>query len=616
MQSPDVFAQLPDGSHFAFWEQPLRFGRVIWVDQNHPDAGDANEGSSDAPLRTINAAAQRARPGEQVMVKAGVYRECVRPVRGGISPTQMISYEAAPDEKVIISGGELLDRARWTPSEGWRRPEDHGETAVWQQRMPREWFIGGNPFATPNRAVVNPTGGFVQAKSRHHDTLMLRCGLVFQDGRRLRQVNDFTQLFDEPGCYWPDPNGLTIHVRPAGDVSPGEAAFEVTARSQCLAPDEPGLGYIRVKGFEIRHAGNQFPFMPQEGALSANRGHHWIVEDCHIHGINSVGMDVGRRDARMDFPEPCGHQIVRRNLIHDCGICGMCGLAMSDGLVQDNLVEDCCWHDVEEMWESAGIKFHRNHNTLVRRNVVRRMRFGCGIWLDFNNRNMRCTCNFVADVHTLFGGIFVEASHYPTRVDHNIIVDSRPVAEKGGGHGVYAHDTDFITIDHNLVTRCAGSAVHLPKGQADRYVGGRGSLSRRHTLAHNLFVACGRYVSFHDTDNTCDCNGYAGCTERGPLRLLGTDEWLDLEAWRLFYGFEENGCDFALDLTVDADSLTLRAGCEDQAPTMPVRVAAPLDWCGDVRDAGAHQPGPFACLGADVFKASIDPRKGATQVRR
>jgi hypothetical protein len=56
---------------------------VYFVDVNSPKASDANPGTADLPLKTINRAAQLVQPGDMVVVKAGVYREHVRLVRSG-----------------------------------------------------------------------------------------------------------------------------------------------------------------------------------------------------------------------------------------------------------------------------------------------------------------------------------------------------------------------------------------------------------------------------------------------------------------------------------------------------------------------------------------------------
>ena len=74
MRSLEPPVMLPDGSEFKTWEQPLRFDRTYYVDQAHPNASDANPGSSERPFATINRAAQILQPGERVVVASGIYR--------------------------------------------------------------------------------------------------------------------------------------------------------------------------------------------------------------------------------------------------------------------------------------------------------------------------------------------------------------------------------------------------------------------------------------------------------------------------------------------------------------------------------------------------------------
>src|SRR6185436_13639990 len=101
-------SRLPDGTSYDAWEQPLTFSKTYYVDASAAAADDNGPGTRARPFRTISKAAQVLQPGERVVIAAGVYRECVRPARGGASPTQMISYEAAPGAKVLIKGSEVL----------------------------------------------------------------------------------------------------------------------------------------------------------------------------------------------------------------------------------------------------------------------------------------------------------------------------------------------------------------------------------------------------------------------------------------------------------------------------------------------------------------------------
>jgi hypothetical protein len=78
------------------------------VNQKYSEASDNNPGTNDLPLLTTSKAAQLVKAGERVLIRFGVYREMVELLNEGAGPDQMISYESAPDEQVIISGSRIL----------------------------------------------------------------------------------------------------------------------------------------------------------------------------------------------------------------------------------------------------------------------------------------------------------------------------------------------------------------------------------------------------------------------------------------------------------------------------------------------------------------------------
>src|SRR6478672_12425831 len=87
---------------------PSAWGREWFVRQADPRASDTAGGSADHPLRTINAAAQLAQPGDLVTVGTGIYHEWVSPARGG-SDKAPIVYRAVPEHAAIVRGTDVLD---------------------------------------------------------------------------------------------------------------------------------------------------------------------------------------------------------------------------------------------------------------------------------------------------------------------------------------------------------------------------------------------------------------------------------------------------------------------------------------------------------------------------
>ncbi len=100
-----------------------------------PNGLDSYQGSAQKPLLTIQAAAELAMPGDTITVHEGIYRERVNPPRGGTSAEKRIVYQAAPGEKVMITGAEIVT--------GW---EDLG-SGLWRVDIDRDFFGSFNPFA-------------------------------------------------------------------------------------------------------------------------------------------------------------------------------------------------------------------------------------------------------------------------------------------------------------------------------------------------------------------------------------------------------------------------------------------------------------------------------------
>ena len=131
--------RLPDGSAFPRWERPLTFSRTYYVDNAAANADDNGPGDQARPFRTIGKAAQVLQAGERVVIASGIYRECIRPARGGTDPSRMISYEAAPGAKVFVRGSELL-KDGWTQETARGRGPQAPQATVWRRQLTTDLF--------------------------------------------------------------------------------------------------------------------------------------------------------------------------------------------------------------------------------------------------------------------------------------------------------------------------------------------------------------------------------------------------------------------------------------------------------------------------------------------
>lgn len=621
---------MPDGTQFPIWEKPVHFTRTYYVDGQARNADDSGPGTKAHPFKTINHAAQVLQPGERVVIAGGVYREEIRPARGGTGPDAMISYEAAPGAEVIVKGSEVV--TGWQPSDGWNfgiDPKTHEPVKPWELKLTPEMFPDGyNPFEVDN---VLGDKTWLRYAQDNMITYFRRRGLVFVDGHPLepvetarelagpssRSMNYFTKVFWTPlfkefqpevGKVWIEMNGLTLHIRLANDDDPAKHTIEITTREQVFSPAKRYQAYIRVKGITFMHAGNGFP-VPQRGIVSTNRGNHFIFEDDTFEWANSVGLDIGNEDwAAARPPQSVGNDIVRHNVFRYCGIEGLGGTGgPQNTLVEKNLFEWIGWQNAAMMSESAATKMHVAHNLLFRNNVVRHIRHANGLWLDIGNANDRITGNLFADIPGDVNphAVHIEGSDALNQIDNNIFYHVTG--------GILIRDTNNVIIAYNLFLDCAEVCVDTVSGiNGPRPIMGHTNDVHNLMVHDNVFSKMGRSaIEFNNGKNDADGNIYG--TSGSPLfmqpflrvKFPEPAEWDNLQSWREQRGWDKNGAMADITFNLDPDAITLTLSVNGDVKPAAAYKGIVSDFFGH-SISGDRMPGPFEDTITGVRK--IDPR--------
>ena len=630
-------AILPDGSTFDFWEKETQWQRELHVSASDPAASDENDGSADAPFRTIGRAAAAAEPGTRVRIHAGIYRECVRPRRGGTDAQHMISYEAFGDGEVVISAAEpvtsFIPSEGWMLNRGWEAPQPE-DVRVWEYDLDPDLFRGYNPFCAVN---ILHDRLFIEYDKTDMTPYLNRRGCVFCDGKPLRQVALYEQMSEAENTYWVEANGQKVHFRLEGDRDPRDCRMEVTVREQCFAPDTPFLNYIRVKGLKFEKAATGAP-VPQRGAVSAYRGHHWIIEDCEVNWSNGVAIDVGNECWHHTHRkgEVIGYSVIRNCTIRDAGVCGIAGLFAEGMLIENNRIEGTGWQRMDLSWEAGAIKLHNSVNALIRGNTFRNTLRADHLWLDCGNENNRITGNLFLNGIEQREAIFIECTRDGVNlIDNNIIWNvegrfdpSKIPAEPGSsgwyklretdlvnGYGIYGEGTDRLQIVHNLIGRCRHSGYYAKPVPFRMHGMERGGTSRNARIRGNIFYDCGEAaIVFPTRDNEAEGNLYVRM-QGGYLRVMYPEPeiCLNLPAWQEFCGFDREGQNAWFDIEVDESTgETVFRKTEDMPRMLPSQekrlnlIRDPAAVCridadgmvpGDCREAdrGVETlPGPFA----------------------
>ena len=586
----DLSAILPDGSTFEFWEKDPEWTRELFVSNTDPAASDGNDGSEEKPFRTIGKAAAVATPGTRIRIHAGIYRECVRPEQGGTGPEHMISYEAYGDGDVVIRASEEV--TEFKKSEGWMLFRGFGPTSekediqIWEYDLDPDLFRGYNPFCAVN---ILHDRLFIEYDKTDMTPYLNRRGCVFCDGKPLKQVPLYNGMGQEDGTYWVEANGMKVHFRLACDKDPKDHRIEVTVREQCFAPEKEFLNYIRVKGLKCEHAATGAP-VPQRGAISAHRGHHWIIEDCEVNWSNGVGIDVGHEcwHHTHTADETIGYSVIRNCRIRDVGVCGIAGMFAERMLIEDNVIEGTGWQKMELSWEAGAIKLHNSVNGLIRDNVFRNTLRADHIWLDCGNENNRICGNLFLDGIEQREAIFIECTRDGINlIDHNIIWNvegrfdpAKVPAEPGSsgwyktreldvinGYGIYGEGTDRLRIENNLIGKCRHSGYYLKPVGFRMHGLERGGTSRDAKIFNNIFYDCGEAaIVFPTRDNEAEGNLYVRL-QGGYLRVMYPEPevCLNLPAWQEFCGFDLEGQNgwFDIDFNRESGTVTFRKTAEN-----------------------------------------------------
>ncbi|MCR5272607.1 MAG: right-handed parallel beta-helix repeat-containing protein [Lachnospiraceae bacterium] len=452
----------------------------IYVDCNVLRSGD---GSGEYPYKSIGEAADIAKPGDEVLVSPGVYRENVNPKCAGTEDKRIV-YRSVEPLKAIITGAEEV--------KCWEKYD--GDT--WVARIGNGLFGDYNPYTT-----LVYGDWFIQ-------TMIAHTGEVYLNGKSLYEVTELDKVL-KPERYdnsWDadfsiytwyteqdkTKNETVIYANFHGK-NPNEENVEINVRRNCFYPKVEGIGFITLSGFTVKQAATQWapPTGYQEGMIGPHWSKGWIIEDCEVSHSKCSGISLGKylqpnndnkwskwkfkdgtqteRDCicQAQFEgwkkETIGSHTIRRCNIHDCGQTGIVGhLGGVFSTIEDNHIHHINNKQNLAGAEIGGIKMHAAIDVTIRRNHFHHCTRG--LWLDWQAQGTRVTQNFFHDntlpkdenacVKNGLGlgeDIFVEVSHGPTLIDNNIMLSDCALRLS----------TQGFALVHNLI---AGSLVAVGQG--------------------------------------------------------------------------------------------------------------------------------------------------------
>lgn len=455
---------------------------------------DKNPGTTDSPLLTIQAAANMSQPGDVITVHDGVYREWIKPPRGGNSDSERIVYQTAKGEKVEIKGSEAIT--------GWEKVTG----TVWKVTIPNSFFGDYNPYTDKIH------GDWFNDLGRIHHT-----GDVYLNGKSMWEVALIENVINpKPVNDNFDPKGSTytwfcesnkentfIYAN-FRDANPNEEQVEINVRKACFYPVINNVNFITVRGFTMQHAATQWapPTAEQIGLIGTNWSKGWIIENNVISDSRCSGITLGKHGDEFDntsedsaegyvetihraikrgwSKENIGSHIVRNNTIFNCEQTGICGsLAAIFSTIENNTIYNIWKKRQFTGAEMGGIKIHASIDMLIKNN--RLYNCGRGLWLDWMAQGTRVTQNLFYNNST--DDIFTEVNHGPFLIDNNILLSELSVRDWSEG-GAYVHN--LFAGNFELRPQDRETPYHVT--HSTELVGLKNTLGGDNRYFNNIFV--------------------------------------------------------------------------------------------------------------------------------
>ncbi len=354
------------------------YSRIVYVDGAHPSASDTQAGTAARPYKHIAAAVRDMRPGDDIVVAAGVYREAilVPTFYAGSAATRL---RAATPRTVTVKGSS--ETASWTAVS----PGVYA--TAWPGEEPEQVFRAGTALRQIGGTVFN---GYPLNPASELAGLHAGEGGIWP----ARTAGGLGELVANSFTY--DAASKQLYVKLASALAPLEK-LEVSALRHVLQAEN--ASNFTVDGLDFAHANTTFTY--RQGAVKV-QGPGNTLQNVVVHDMDGICIQlIGDDSALLDSTvERCGQMGVNAQ-----------GKRVT---IANNQINYNNARGFNKWWEAGGMKLIGSagfHNGTVRNNVVA-YNNGDGIWFDWKN-----TANLIESNTTAYNtgfGIHYEASQSAT----------------------------------------------------------------------------------------------------------------------------------------------------------------------------------------------------------
>jgi hypothetical protein len=468
------------------------------------NGSDTNSGTLAAPFRNIQKCASVATAGDTCSIRAGTYRETVKPANSGSasSPVVFTNYN---NEVVTVSGanpvtaswsvhsgsiykaslptapvqvfvdGQMMTLARW-PNVGsdYMKPTqavtDTGSnsTTIIDAALPALNWTGANVWMSANAGWSVQTGS-VSSYSAGRLTVpnLTDCQSLCPIENSRYYVFGKLELLDTGGEWYA--SGGTLYLRTPNSDSPAGHTVEVKAREQAF--DLTARQYVTIKGLKIFASGI---------SMNSSSGNN-VIDGITAKYVNHFDTPGGTPTTYYSrgYGWSTGIVLAGSNNVLTNSDIGWSASSLVSIMDDNNRVENNYLHegDYSGLYY-APILVMSNGNKILRNTIQSSGRDGInfqGAWVSKTHRNTEVGFNDISKFSTLVpdsGGTYAFNVDMTGSVfHHNVVHDAtpHPIASPGRGPhltmGIYFDGSAGpATLHHNVFWKVGSTAIVVNNG--------------------------------------------------------------------------------------------------------------------------------------------------------
>lgn len=399
-------------AHFSFGQATVNESletAFIYVDGTK--GNDSNSGTSSKPLKTIGAAAAMAETnnqngiGSRVTINPGTYRESISLNYNKKDTSLPITFEAATNGTVIVSGGTLYT--------GWAK--DASNSNIYTNGWTHQW--GTCPQ---------------QASCPYQQDIVMRQELIAVNGTVLTQVLSYSAM--KQGTFYVDEQGAILYVWPKAGTDMNAATVEVAEQPTLLLIQHKQD--IVIRGITFQYANTCHA---SSAVLVQGQSTNILFDTDTFQWNNGQGLAI---------ENPATNFTVENSTAIHNGDSGFQESQTKYGLWQSDTTSYNNWRGAQGAYyacNTSGLHVWEAHNDTIT-NLTTSFNQTYGIHWDTDNQNI--STSGINATSNLMSGVFVEKDEGPVTFANSYFCHQN---SSGAVGGLVLRNSEGVSVTNSVL---------------------------------------------------------------------------------------------------------------------------------------------------------------------